>query len=128
MAFLSPRRRAIRRYCAARELWRARTAPGRIRPAWRATTGCLCAFCPIAAFRRFRCCPTDAGPGGDVRRRGEAAHVVTQFRQDLLGAAAGHAGHGIQPVERRLERAGVRLDPGIEEGDLAYVTGSRREQ
>ena len=53
-----------------------------------------------------------------MRRCGEAAHVVTQFRQDLLDAEAGDAGDGIQPVERRLEWAGVLLDPGIEEGDL----------
>jgi hypothetical protein len=40
----------------------------------------------------------DAGPGGGVGRRGETAYVVAEFGQDLLGAAAGDAGDGVEPL------------------------------
>jgi hypothetical protein len=48
-----------------------------------------------------------------VRRRGKAAHVVAELSQDLLGAAAGHAGDGIQPVDRRLERASMLFEVDV---------------
>jgi hypothetical protein len=33
-----------------------------------------------------------------VGRLGETAHVVAEFGQDLLGAAAGDAGDGVEPL------------------------------
>jgi hypothetical protein len=59
-----------------------------------------------------------------VGGRGEAAHVGPEFGEDLLGAAAGDAGDGIEPLKFPRERARLLLDPGVEEGDL-LVPGTR---
>src|SRR6516165_10738941 len=60
----------------------------------------------------------DAGPGGGVGRRREAAQVVAEFGEDLLGTAAGDTGDGIEPLQRRSEGPRLGLDAGIEARDL----------
>ena len=76
---------------------------------------------PLRAWRDLRFPAAAVVPGprplpeAAYASRGEAAHVIAQLGQNLLGAAADDAGDGIQPVERRLERASVLLDPGSEE-------------
>src|SRR5439155_23648344 len=72
----------------------------------------------LAFPRAFIVARADAGPGGGVGRRRKAAHVVAEFGQDLLGTAAGHAGDGVEPLQRGAERTRLGLDPGIEERDL----------
>lgn len=48
----------------------------------------------------------------------EAGHIVAEFGQNLLRAAAGHAGDGVKPLKRRRERPGFGLDPAVEELEL----------
>lgn len=83
---------------------------------------------PAVAFAGFARLPpertpviagADASQGGGVGRGREVAHVVAEFGQDLLGAAAGDSGDSIEPRPRRPKRVCPCLDPRIEERDLA---------
>jgi hypothetical protein len=51
-------------------------------------------------------------------RGGEAAHVEADLGDDDPCGGAADAGDLIQPVDRRLERGDLGLDPGLHRGDV----------
>src|SRR3989475_4610325 len=53
----------------------------------------------------------DPRPGGGLRGRWEAPHVVPELAENLVGAAAAHARDRIEPVNRWPKMARLLLDP-----------------
>src|SRR5947208_17053244 len=60
----------------------------------------------------------DPRPGGGLRGRWEAPHVVPELGENLLGAAAADARDRIEPLNRWPKRARLLLDPLVEARDL----------
>src|SRR5213594_915572 len=61
---------------------------------------------------------TQSRPRGEVRRRGELAHVDARFGDDRLCGTRGDAGHALHERRRFGERGHRPRDPGIERGDM----------
>src|SRR3989449_413549 len=61
---------------------------------------------------------TQSRPRGEVRRRGELAHVDARFGDDRLCGTRGDAGHALHERRRFGERGHRLRDPGIERGDM----------
>src|SRR5207247_8583986 len=60
----------------------------------------------------------DPRPGGGLRGRWEAPHVVPELGENLLGAAAADARDRIEPLNRWPKRARLLLEPLGEARDL----------
>ena len=60
----------------------------------------------------------EPGPGGQVRRGGEAAHVHPDLGDDRLGGGAVDPRDRVQPLHLVSKRADLGLDPGVELGDV----------
>src|SRR3989449_132936 len=61
---------------------------------------------------------TQSRPRGEVRCRGELAHVDARFGDDRLCGTRGDAGHALHERRRFGERGHRLRDPGIERGDM----------
>src|SRR5437773_702326 len=74
---------------------------------------------PVAALASaLMVARADPRPGGGLRGRWEAPHVVPELGENLLGAAAADARDRIEPLNRWPKRARLLLDPLVEARDL----------